>query len=143
MASALLSLLVIGLLSQLAGSGDSSPDGGTSDVLHLLHSSEAPGSVLALGLSNVVIGPVTEELVYRGILLPSLAAWLGLPAAIAISSLVFGAYHLSWEELPALTLLGLVLAACMVKSRGNLFSPTLAHMAYNVVAFGSLVLQAA
>lgn len=144
LASAFLALLAISLLSMIVGPGDSSPDigSGTSDVLQLLHSLGAPGSVLALGLSNVIVGPVTEELVYRGILLPSLASWLGLPAAIVVSSFAFGAYHFSWEELPALTLLGLLLAACTVKSRGNLLAPTLAHMVYNLVAFGSLVLEA-
>ena len=116
--------------------------GSTAEVSHLISeiSGSSRSSALALlALSNVVVGPAVEEVVWRGICLPSLASMVGLPFALTLSALGFAAYHLSWEELPALTLIGIALGAGSVQARGNLAAPILAHVLYNAAAFTSML----
>lgn len=132
-------LLSVGLVSMIFPSPIT---GSTAEVSRLIAeiSGGSHSSYLAmLALSNVLVGPVAEEVVWRGICLPSLASKFGLPLALILSSLGFAAYHLSWEELPALTLVGLVLGIGLVQARGNLAAPILAHVLYNAVAFTSML----
>lgn len=131
-------LASVAALSLLAAGGEPAD---TSQALPLLQGS-TPGGLLLATLSNTFTGPVTEELVWRGLLFPSLAAWLGsVPAALALSSLGFALYHLSGPELPALTVLGLCLGGAMHLSKGNLAAPTIGHAVYNAVALCTAMLS--
>ena len=70
---------------------------------------------------------------YRGVILPTLLSWMSPPAAVALSSLAFGASHLLGPlQLLPLTGLGAVLALSTITGRGNLVVPTVAHGAYNL-----------
>ncbi|GAX77500.1 hypothetical protein CEUSTIGMA_g4944.t1 [Chlamydomonas eustigma] len=105
----------------------------TNLVVQLLSESSTVGATFFI-LSNVIVGPVTEELVYRGILMPSLSCWMSPRAALVASSLLFAIYHLSWSSLIPLTCLGMCLGGSLLLSRGNLAAPTLAHIVYNAWA---------
>lgn len=50
--------------------------------------------VLALVLVAVVMAPVVEEIVFRGIVLRSLATAMPTPAAVVVQGVLFGAVHL-------------------------------------------------
>ena len=64
---------------------------------------------------------------------------VGVPYALVFSSLGFAAYHLSWEQLPGLTLVGLALGGGAVLARGNLAVPVTAHALYNAVVIASMI----
>jgi uncharacterized protein len=77
---------------------------------------------------------LSEELLFRGVMLPEFGAnWEG----IAISSLCFGALHLSnrkqWPYVIWATIIGAVLGAAAVWS-GNLMVPIVAHVLTNLTS---------
>ena len=99
-------------------------------------------TVAALALSNILIGPILEEIIWRGMLLPSLSSWYGLPRALVSTSLGFALIHFSPDQVPQLALIGLSMGGFLIVARGNFFTPILGHMLYNGVAFGYLIFEA-
>jgi membrane protease YdiL (CAAX protease family) len=104
---------------------------------------------VALVAAAVVLGPVTEELMYRGILLKALERW-GKVLALLVSSLVFAAAHLTgldpddlWRSaavfLPPLFILGLVLARLTQKT-GRLGPAIFLHSGWNLLSAFVLLL---
>jgi membrane protease YdiL (CAAX protease family) len=84
-------------------------------------------------LAVAVVGPIAEEIVFRGFLLPRLAARMGAPAALLVSAAVFGAMHASYGPYAALTgVFGWILGWARLSS-GGLAVPVVLHMAYNGV----------
>ncbi len=67
---------------------------------------------------------------FRGFLLPSLTKYVPTWAAILLSSVAFGAAHLSPRDLPVLVALGCLLGVSYVRSR-NLLTPIVIHGAWN------------
>ncbi|MCL2812322.1 MAG: CPBP family intramembrane metalloprotease [Clostridia bacterium] len=91
-----------------------------------------PGGAGELWLSLLVIGiapALCEELLFRGLLLPSMER-LGTRRAMLISGLLFALMHGSITALPAHLLLGFVLGYLLV-GYGSLLAPMLFHAAYN------------
>jgi uncharacterized protein len=77
---------------------------------------------------------LSEELLFRGVMLPA----LGLdPIGILLSALCFGVLHMSnvqqWPYAVWATFVGIVLAVTMVET-GNLFIPIVAHITTNFVS---------
>ena len=99
-----------------------------------------------------ILAPLLEEVVFRGFLLTTLTKWyasaglaaicirladcpsaarrMPTPAAVALSSVAFGAAHLSARDFPQLVALGSVLGFSYVRSR-NLLTPMLVHGLWN------------
>lgn len=76
-----------------------------------------------------------EELAYRGYAIPFLAPWLGVPGAVAFTSLVFGALH-AYQGLLGVVrtaLLGAMLAWGFLAS-GSLWPAIVAHTAIDLLA---------
>jgi len=100
---------------------------------------DAPTFGLLL-LYAVVLAPAVEELLLRSFLLVPLAKRLGGPVAILLSSVLFGAMHLSDPQaVPPLVLLGAMLAWLRLRS-DSLWPPMLLHMTNNAVALGLVLL---
>ena len=81
-----------------------------------------------------ILPGLSEELLFRGVMLPA----LGLdPLGIALSSLCFGVLHMSniqqWPYAVWATFVGAILAVTMVET-GNLLIPIVAHMTTNFVS---------
>jgi uncharacterized protein len=104
---------------------------------------------VVLVAAAVVLGPVTEELMYRGILLKALERW-GKVVALLLSSLVFAAAHLTgldlddfWRSaaifLPPLFVLGLILARLTQKT-GRLGPAIFLHSGWNLLSAFVLLL---
>ncbi|MBX3413783.1 MAG: CPBP family intramembrane metalloprotease [Pirellulales bacterium] len=75
-----------------------------------------------------------EELLFRGVMIPALVPWIGLGAAVALSSILFGAVHaITRLYIVYATLMGLYLAFVWLASE-NLAVPIVAHAAYDFVA---------
>jgi membrane protease YdiL (CAAX protease family) len=78
----------------------------------------------------VVIGPVVEEVVFRGVLLQRFAHKWGARTAIAVSSLLFGLGH---ADVVGAGLFGVVMAVLYVRT-GALWIPIACHVLSNALA---------
>jgi membrane protease YdiL (CAAX protease family) len=89
-------------------------------------------------LTSIIVGPLLEEVIYRGLILQLARRYAPVWAAIVLSSAVFAATHL--VKGAAVTLLAFpmgCLFAWMVVQRGSLYSAFLCHAAFNFAAFAS------
>jgi membrane protease YdiL (CAAX protease family) len=126
--------LVGWLQSQLLGD-----PGGSNPLLELVLESDSLPTLLCFGLTAVVLAPLFEETIFRGVLLPVLGRELGVVWGVVVSSLVFGLAHLSLGELPPLFVLGLGLG-WLRWSSGRLGASVLMHALWNGITFANLVL---
>jgi len=98
----------------------------------------SPDMRILLALLVVCVAPFVEELVFRGVLLSGLASRMRIGWAMLVSAIVFGCVHLpdfkfAWYPVPALILLGVVLAWLRVRTHSLWPSITL-HAANNFFA---------
>ena len=87
---------------------------------------------------NVILAPIVEEIVFRGLTYRRIREKLGVTAAIILTSLMFGLYHMNMVQFIYATLLGLLLAYYVEKSN-SLVPCILAHMAANSFAVISFI----
>ncbi|HIY39158.1 MAG TPA: CPBP family intramembrane metalloprotease [Candidatus Agathobaculum merdigallinarum] len=92
-----------------------------------------PLSVVLLGAC--ILGPVCEELLFRGLLAGRLARYGQKPAAL-VSALLFGLYHANLSQFFYAFALGLLLTYVYFYT-GSLKAPILLHMLFNF--YGSAV----
>lgn len=100
----------------------------------------AASLALRLPLAFVVVslGPLVEELLFRGALLSALLRRMGTGPAIAVSAVLFACVHLPdlgllWYAVPNLALLAAVLAWLRLRS-GSLWPAVVAHGVNNLLA---------
>lgn len=120
------------------------PDGRPQqEVANVIAEADTTLLRVALVVAAVVLGPITEELTYRGILLRSLES-RGRVFAIVVSSFVFTAVHITgldmsqlWRSaaviLPPLFLLGMILAWLTMR-HGRLGPAIFLHSGWNLLA---------
>ena len=80
----------------------------------------------------VIAAPVVEEILFRGIVLRSMRKFTPTWAAILISSVLFGAYHLNIVQAVYATLMGIA-AGILYEKKRNLLFPILVHFANNLI----------
>jgi membrane protease YdiL (CAAX protease family) len=90
------------------------------------------GFALAM-LATVVLAPLAEELVFRGVVLGAIEERWGTRAAVWGSAAVFAATHLSPYVIPPIFVFGLLLGEFYVRTR-TLWATVLAHAAFNAAA---------
>jgi len=100
--------------------------------------------ITAFVIGTVVIAPVTEELLFRGVLLRGLARRMSSGAAVFVSAIAFALVHPlgdidSGFAVPAFLLLGLV-SGQRALATGSLSQSICLHAGFNLV--GSIVLLA-
>lgn len=88
-------------------------------------------------LLAVVLAPVAEELVFRGVLLSALRDRWGDAFAIGVSSAVFAAAHVMPFAMPPIFLLSLALGWMYVRTR-TLWAPIAAHALFNGIGLAAL-----
>ena len=110
------------------------------EAVELLRDPEALASRCVLGAAAILIAPVVEEMLFRGILYPAIRragwprlAWWG-------SAIAFGAVHLNVATFVPLTALALLLT-WLYESTGNLLAPIAAHSVFNAMNFALLWMQ--
>lgn len=92
-----------------------------------------PSWLILQGITIVVLGPIVEEIVFRGFVLRRLRARYRLGIAIMVSSLIFGAFHFNQGFLGSFVN-GIVYAILAVKF-ASLYAPIIVHGAYNAITF--------
>lgn len=83
-------------------------------------------------LLGCVIGPVVEEIFFRGFLYPAFRKKFGVWNAVVLTSLFFAWIHESWFAFPPVFLLGAVLCY-LYEKRGNLIPSISMHIFHNSV----------
>ena len=101
------------------------------DVTSKTQAITATGAGFAL-LSLVVIAPIVEELVFRGLLFGALAGRLGILASAVVTALLFGAAHGDLVLFPTLAALGFVTALAYAGT-GNLWVAVTLHALNNAL----------
>jgi membrane protease YdiL (CAAX protease family) len=99
-----------------------------------------PGSLGALilgGIAVVVLGPLAEEIIFRGLVLGALARLVPVSAAIGLSAVLFAASHGSPWMLGPISLLGVVLGVLVWRTR-KLTAAWAGHGLFNLVAYVDL-----
>lgn len=96
------------------------------------------GTTLLMLLSVSILAPLFEEPLFRGFLYGRLRRHMNPFPAAAVSGLVFGAAHMSLENLLPLAAIGFTLALTYERSR-DLATPMIAHGAWNLVEAGMLL----
>jgi membrane protease YdiL (CAAX protease family) len=87
-----------------------------------------------LAVPAVLLAPVGEELLFRGVLLPWLSGWMGRVASLTVSAGVFALLHLFYGLFTGwIFFLGLLLGWARLAS-GGLRAPILLHMTINGTA---------
>jgi membrane protease YdiL (CAAX protease family) len=100
-------------------------------------------SRLAIALFGTTLGPIIEELLFRGFLQPVLVDSFGVFPGILATSVLFGAMHLMqnaflWQSGVLITLVGFVLGVVRHVS-GSTRASAITHVAYNALPFVLLV----
>ena len=86
------------------------------------------------GAGLVVITPVAEELIFRGIIQRVLMRNIPHRPALIFSALLFALCHFDLPSIPAITALGL-LYGYLFLATGNLLYPILGHALFNLYSF--------
>jgi membrane protease YdiL (CAAX protease family) len=126
----------------LNASGDetvaSSVSSAASSALDLFGSLRFDPAALAAALvASTLVAPVTEELFFRGFLLPAIekrAPFANGAFANGVTAVVFAAVHFSPKDFPALFVAGAVFGAAQIAARNaqnGLVAPIIAHATFN------------
>ena len=134
----LMVLPLVSLVGWLQGQlwGDA---GGSNPLLDLVLRSQNTAALACFALTAVVLAPLFEETLFRGVLLPVAGRRLGPLAGVLLSALIFAVAHLSLGELPPLFMLGLGLG-WLRWSSGRLGPCVLMHALWNGLTFCNLLL---
>jgi hypothetical protein len=94
---------------------------------------------------GILIAPLAEEVMFRGLLFPALARHTGGWISLLAISLLFGTIHAeqlagAWMQVGMIALVGLALGAVRWRWH-SLASSTLVHVGYNATLFCALFVQ--
>ena len=103
-----------------------------------------PVSRIVIAAFGITLGPVIEELLFRGFLQPVLTNSFGVFPGILATSVLFGTMHLIqnaniWQSGLLITLVGFVLGVIRHVS-GSTRASTITHISYNSLPFLAVML---
>lgn len=94
---------------------------------------EAGGSIIVTIVLVGILGPIAEEIFFRGYVLPGLVKKFGIGWALVLSSLMFGLFHIDPGAIVPTFALGLALGWVYLKT-GSIWPAMFAHGLHNTVA---------
>lgn len=99
--------------------------------------------LLVVALLAVVVAPVVEEVIFRGVLFRALADRINLPVGLVLSAAIFALIHIEVVLSQPFALVGLFavgfLLAWAYHLTGNLTVPILGHAVFNAISLGLTV----
>lgn len=122
-----LALVLSVLVQRLAGSPLDNPQEAV-----LAADGMSAGSFLALLVVAAGLGPLAEELLFRGLVYAWMRRHLDVLPSAALSALLFASVHAIPWLIPSFFAIGVVLALLYERS-GSLWPPVLAHGTYNAI----------
>jgi len=93
-----------------------------------------PGHIVLFFIVGGLIGPIAEEVFFRGIVYGFLRRW-GAPAAIILSTIAFVLAHPIFPAIPVTQVVGGVLFAMAYEVEKNLIVPITIHVSGNMAIF--------
>ena len=128
-------------LSQLLLESFSLPAEAQQAVLTLRASTNLPERIV-LGVTAVALAPLVEEMVFRGVLYPSLKQ-AGYPRlALWLTALIFAATHANLLTFLPLTLFAIVLTM-LYERTGSLLAPMVTHGCFNLANYAWILWEGA
>ncbi|MDA9746301.1 CPBP family intramembrane metalloprotease [Prochlorococcus sp. AH-736-K20] len=112
---------------------------GSNPLLEIVLNNNNYFSFFLLFVTTTLLAPLFEEIIFRGILLPTLSREFGVISSIIVSAFIFALAHLSLGEMPPLFVLGIGLGITRIAS-GSLFSSIIMHSLWNGLTFFNLFL---
>lgn len=96
-------------------------------------------SIAVLGICVMCLGPVFEELLFRGFLLPLLVRDIGAPAGILAAAVPFALLHgpqysWQWQHVLLILMVGSLLGLVRFRT-GSTMASTVLHVSYNATLF--------
>lgn len=129
--------VVVTVLVTLSGSEDAPDQVLTRDI------AEGGATLVLAAVAAVVIAPLIEELLFRGLLHRGLRARMRVVPATAISSLAFALIHVEVLFSQPVALVGLTIAGAVMavayERTGGLLMPVVIHATYNAVTIVAVV----
>ena len=109
----------------------------TQEAVRLLRENQSPGKIVYLGVVAMVLAPLTEELLFRGILYP-LVKQNGWPRlALWGTAVLFALMHFNAAIFMPLVFLAVMLTL-LYEWTNNLLAPILVHSLFNAANFAAL-----
>ncbi len=104
---------------------------------------EGPAGMAMFGLFSIVLGPITEELAFRGFLMPLAIRSFGVLPGIVLAALPFAVLHgpeyaWTWQYVVLIGFAGAVFGAVRHYTRSTLASAIM-HSTYNLTFFAALI----
>jgi membrane protease YdiL (CAAX protease family) len=111
-------------------------------ILELL---KDPVSIVIVGIAAVTIGPLCEELAFRGFLLPVLVRSFGAAAGVVLAALPFALLHgpqygWSWPRVALILAAGIAFGVVRLRA-GSTLAATVMHASYNLTFFTAFLAQ--
>jgi len=116
------------------------------DLLRKLLSSPDQVAVALMVVSAVVLAPLLEEVIFRGLVQTALLSWAGPQhrwSVVLIAAALFALVHgdvATWHVLPGLFILGLILG-WLYEKHGSLLPGVVLHALFNLANIGLGMLQ--
>jgi len=91
-------------------------------------------SLVVAGILIVGLAPIIEEIFFRGFLLRTLANKSGVFLGSIVSAAIFAVFHMQWQSIIPIFILGLIINSIVIKSRSII--PAIGfHIFNNALAF--------
>ncbi len=102
-------------------------------------------SRIGIAIFGITLGPIIEELLFRGFLQPVLVDSMGVLPGLLATAILFGALHLAqnadaWQSGVLITLVGFVLGVVRHVS-GSTRASAITHISYNALPFFAVVVS--
>jgi len=102
-------------------------------------------AIIILGLLVVVLGPLAEELAFRGFLMPLLIRSFRPAAGIVLAGVIFGCFHgyeyeWSWRYMLLISAAGCAFGWAKQKT-GSTAAAAYMHSTFNLIQFGFFLMQ--
>ena len=102
-------------------------------------------TLLLFSIFVIILGPLCEELAFRGFLLPLFVRSFGAAAGIVVTGLLFGCLHApeyswSWRHVLLVAVAGTVFGWVRYRT-GSTAAATYVHSSYNLTQFAAFVVQ--
>jgi len=113
------------------------------EALEIITKSPALPLQILIAIQAVIVAPLVEETLFRGLLQTMIRSYVGRPwPAIAMTSILFAAVHFNASHWPALFVLALGLGYSYEKS-GSLLRPIFMHALFNGITIAAALAESA
>ncbi len=132
--------LALALLRELGVDPDWLEGGNTIPIRRGENAIPLPAILALFGFAVVIVAPLAEELFFRGLFFRALdGIWAGW-AAIVVSGVAFGIFHLNPAVMVPFSVIGMIFAWAF-KMSGSLWITIITHFIINSVSFTVTVLE--